>query len=242
MDFNQPAEGGDRFPFKDHVGTLALFSVLEYKTGITTSFGEKDAVAADIHVIDGPSAGQVFENSLIFQGAVIGALKGFVGGSPVLARIGQGVAKPGQNPPYVLNPFTQADAQVAGAYWARVQAGQMQQPQAQPVPQPAAAAAPAPAAAYPSAAAASPATGNYQPAPAAAYQPAPAAPAAAPAQQYQPAAAPSAQSEADKFMGYPAEVQLVLIQSGQAPQLSQAQYDRLTVPIQQALQPATAVA
>jgi hypothetical protein len=254
MEFNQPAEGGDKAPFPELVGALTLFIVREYKTGITTTFGEKDAIAADVHVIgypqasgaiaSGPHAGEVFDNALLFQGAIIGALKSFVGKGPVLGRIGLGVAKPQQKPPYVLNPFTQADALVAAEYWARIQAGQLQQPAtAQPGPQPAAAA-PAPAAAYPYPAAASPATGNYQPQPAQQYAPAPAAapaqyaPAAAPAQQYQ-APPPAAQpSEADKFMGYPDEVKLVLIQSGQVPALTQEQYNALTVPIQKALQPA----
>jgi hypothetical protein len=257
MEFNQPAEGGDKAPFPELVGALALFIVREYKTEVPTTFGDKDCVAADVHVIGypqasgviagGPHAGEVFDNALLFQGAIIGALKSFVGKGPVLGRIGLGVAKPGQKPPYTLNPFTQADGAAAAEYWARIQASQMQQPAQQaPVPQPAAAAAPAPAAAYPYPAAASPATGNYPPQPAQ-YAPAPAAappaayqpaPAAAPAQQYQ-AAPPAAQpSEADKFMGYPDEVKLVLIQSGQVPALTQDQYNALSVPIQQALQPA----
>lgn len=244
MEFNQPAEGGDKAPFPELVGALALFVVREYKTDVPTTFGDKDCVATDIHVIGypqpsgmlaaGPHAGEVFDNALLFQGAVIGALKSYVGKGPVLARIGQGVAKPGQKPPYILNPFTQQDAVAAGDYWARIQAAQMQQPAAAaaPVPQPAAAPAPAPAAATPYPAAASPATGSYQPAPAQQYAPAPAA--AAPAYQPVPAAAPEP-SEADKFLGYPGEVQAVLIQSGQAPALTQEQFATLSGDIQQAL-------
>lgn len=243
--FQQPREI-TAVPVSEMVGSLVLFIVHRYRTGINTSFGnDKDAVECDIYCLDGQHAGEAFPGGLIFQGALIGSLKGYAGSpEPVLGRIGLGDAKPKQNPPYLLIPFTQADAAIAGPAWARIQAGQFRAPaqngtapaapaqqyapvpqqqyQAPPVPQPAAA---PPAAATRYQAAASPATGNYQPQ-------------AAPAQQYQPAPPAAQPSEADKFMAYPPEVQLVLIQSGQAPALTQEQFNALTVPIQQALQPA----
>jgi hypothetical protein len=118
--FQQPSAGGDKIPFADLVGSLALFWVREHRPSIITAFGEKDAVACDVHILDGPQAGTVYENSLIFQGALIGSLKPAAGGDPVLARIGQGTAKPGQNPPYILMPFTAADAAAATAYIQRM--------------------------------------------------------------------------------------------------------------------------
>jgi hypothetical protein len=133
------------------IGALVLIKVTDYRTGLPTVHGEKDAVACDVHVLDGRHGGEVFDNALLFQGALIGSLKPAVGGQPVLARVGQGVAKPGQNAPFVLNPFTEQDAAIAGPYWAAYQAKQFQAPAAAPAPAPAAAPAapPAPAPAAP---------------------------------------------------------------------------------------------
>ena len=150
--FQQPSQGGDRLPdMHELIGCLILIKVIEYRPGILTqSYGEKDAVACDVHVLDGKHGGEVFGNTLLFQGALIGSLKPAVGGQPVLARLGQGVAKPGQNAPWVLNPFTEQDAAIAGPYWTAYQAKQFQPPAAaQPDPTPAA----APAVASPSTAA-----------------------------------------------------------------------------------------
>lgn len=152
--FQQPSQGGDKVPVAELTGNLVLILVREHRTGITTVHGEKDAVACDVHVLDGPQAGTVYDNALLFQGALIGALKPAVGGEPVLARIVQGTAKPGQNPPFILSPFTDQDVAIATPYWQQVQARQFQPPATQQAQQagpangaaPAAAATPSPAA------------------------------------------------------------------------------------------------
>lgn len=113
--FQQPSQG-DRVDMKDLTGSLVLIWAREYRENITTPYGESDAIAADIHALDGPKGGEKFENTLIFQRALIGSLRSAVGGEPVLARIGQGVAKPGQSAPFILEPFTEADAAVATGY------------------------------------------------------------------------------------------------------------------------------
>jgi hypothetical protein len=113
--FQQPSEG-DRFNAAELLGALCLFYVHEVRTGITTSFGDREAVAADVHVLDGPKTGEILENTLIFPGALIGSLRSAAGGDPVLGRVGQGVSKPGQSPPWVLQPFTDADAATATAW------------------------------------------------------------------------------------------------------------------------------
>lgn len=166
--FQQPSQGGDQVKVPELIGALVLVYVREYRENITTSYGLSDAIAADVHVLDGPKAGESFENTLIFQKALIGALRGAIGGDPVLGRIGQGVAKPGQSAPYILQPFTAQDAAVATAWInsrPKFQPAAAPAPVAAPVaPVPPQAAAPAavPAAATPSPAAASPATGNGQ--------------------------------------------------------------------------------
>jgi hypothetical protein len=117
--FQQPAQG-DQVKVADLLGSLTLIWVRDYREEIVTSFGPKDAVAVDIHVLDGPKGGEKFDNVFLFQGALIGSLRSAAGGEPVLARIGQGIAKPNQSAPYVLLPYTADDAALATAYIARM--------------------------------------------------------------------------------------------------------------------------
>lgn len=116
--FQQPSQG-DRFNASELLGSLCLFYVHEVRQGIITSFGEREAVSCDVHVLDGAKGGEVLENALIFQGGLIGSLRSAAGGDPVLGRIGQGIAKPGQTAPYILSEFTDADAALASGYIAK---------------------------------------------------------------------------------------------------------------------------
>lgn len=156
--FQQPSQG-DQVKMSELIGSLILVYVREVRENVPTSFGPSDAVAADVHVLDGPQAGESYENTLIFQKALIGSLRGAAGGDPVLGRVGQGTAKPGQSPPYILQPYTPADAAVATA-WMTAHAAGFQAPAAasgQAANPPVAA---APAAASPSPVAASPVTAS----------------------------------------------------------------------------------
>lgn len=116
MRFQQPSAGGDAFKPAEHIGRLVLIWAKDYRENIATSFGAADAICADVHVIDSPNGPEVFKNALLFQRALIASLRDAIGGDPVLGRIGQGTAKPGQSAPYILTPFTDADAQAATAY------------------------------------------------------------------------------------------------------------------------------
>lgn len=131
--FQQPSAGGDQVKVAELVGSLVLIYVLEARQGISTTFGPSDAVAVDLHVLQGPNAGESYENTLIFQKALIGSLKSAVGGEPVLARIGTGIAKPGQSAPYVLQPHTASDAAMATA-WITARVTKVQQPAAAATP------------------------------------------------------------------------------------------------------------
>ena len=121
--FNQPSAGGDRVDIKELVGSLVLVWVREVRENVPTPYGESDAVACDIHVLDGAKGGEKFENTLLFQRALIGSLRSFAGGEPVLGRVGTGIAKPGQSAPYILNDFTDQDAAVATGYIQRMKPG-----------------------------------------------------------------------------------------------------------------------
>lgn len=145
-EFAAPAASGGSFNISEHNGHLVVVEVLSYQTGIVTTLGEKDAISATIHDID---AQVTIEDALIFPKVLVGSLKSRVG-QKVLATVGQGVAKPGQNAPWVLNDASgdPAAAARATAYLAAYAAGQFAAPAAEaaaaaaPVAAPAAAAAP----------------------------------------------------------------------------------------------------
>jgi hypothetical protein len=115
--FSAPSTGGAKIT--DYRGSLLLITPTEYREGITTTFGEKDAVAADVVVLDQTESGAPEELSdvLIFQGVIIGQTKGKVNRGMVLGRLGQRPAsKPGQNPAWALEDPTEADKQAARDY------------------------------------------------------------------------------------------------------------------------------
>ena len=119
--FSQPASGS-KFRPADYQGHLLLVWPTEHRTGIKTDYGDSDAIAARVVVLDGTDGYEEHDNVLFFQSALIGTLKPSVGNSkPVLGRLGRGTSKPGQSAPFILTPFTEEDAQTARAYFAQDQ-------------------------------------------------------------------------------------------------------------------------
>ena len=96
-------------------GSLLLVEPISVETGVKTSLGDKDAVRADVVALDGPDAGTEYKDVLIFPRVLIGQLRSRVG-QKVLGRLGQGVARPGQSAPWVLQEATDADKQVGMAW------------------------------------------------------------------------------------------------------------------------------
>jgi len=114
--FSQPSPASNFRP-ADYQGNLILVWPTEYKTAIKTAFGDSDAIAARVVVLDTPTI-EEHDNVLFFQGALISTLKPSVGSTkPVLGRLGRGTAKPGQTAPFILTPFTEADAKAARDYF-----------------------------------------------------------------------------------------------------------------------------
>lgn len=101
--------------YKDLNGSLLLVEPTAFESGINTSLGVKDAVRGNITVLDGTNAGTVHEDVLIFPRVLIGQLRTRVG-QKVLGRLGQGVAKPGQSAPWMLQEATPADQAIGLAY------------------------------------------------------------------------------------------------------------------------------
>ena len=94
-------------------GRLLLFKVLAFEPSIKTGFGEKTAVRADVIVLDGEEA--EFLDILVFPKVLQTQIKARIGGM-VLGRLGKGVAKPNQKPPWKIAEASDADKAVARGY------------------------------------------------------------------------------------------------------------------------------
>lgn len=99
-------------------GRLLLIQPISLETGVKTSLGDKDAVRADVTVLDGTEAGEQYADVLVFPRVLIGQLRSKIG-EKVLGRLGQGVAKPGQSAPWVLAEATTADIKLGTDYLAK---------------------------------------------------------------------------------------------------------------------------
>ena len=96
-------------------GRLLIVEPTEVVKGIATNFGTTDAVRATVTVVDGAEAGKKYTDTLIFPKVLQSQLSSRVG-QKVLGRLGQGQAKPGQSPPWMLNPGSPEDEQKAQAF------------------------------------------------------------------------------------------------------------------------------
>lgn len=101
-------------------GALLLIKPLSVEHGIETSFGEKDAVRADVAVLDGPDEGTEYNDTLVFPKVIQGQIRSNAGtGRFNLGRLGQGEAKKGQKPPWKLGDPTDADKETARTHLAK---------------------------------------------------------------------------------------------------------------------------
>lgn len=112
MNFNDPSSS-DLLPLDDLVGSLLLLTVYEETDPINTVHGPQTAIRADVVVLDGKLSGEQYEDTLIFPRVLKSQLRRSAGGLMVVGRLGQGVKKPGQNPPWTLTAATEPDKQVA---------------------------------------------------------------------------------------------------------------------------------
>lgn len=104
--------------FTEFLGELLLITPTEYIEDFETSFGTKDPVVADVVVLSHKGTPE-HKDVLIFQGSVIGALKPrIVTKRKMLGVLAKGEAKKGQAAPYVLDPPTDEQAQIARDYLA----------------------------------------------------------------------------------------------------------------------------
>lgn len=111
MSFASPASSEIGPKPADLHGHLLIVTPNEYKTGITTSLGEAEAISCDVIDLD---TNEEHFDVLFFNVALRSALKPNIG-KQVLARIGQGVAKPGKSAPWILEDATQSVADIKKA-------------------------------------------------------------------------------------------------------------------------------
>lgn len=107
MAFSAPSSNTESVKVADLNGHLLILEPTEYKTGIQTVHGDADAIEVRINDLD---TGHTHESVLFFNVALKNSLKSKIG-QKVLARIGQGTAKPGKSAPWILVDATgDADA------------------------------------------------------------------------------------------------------------------------------------
>ena len=118
MAFSAPSSNTESVKVADLNGHLLILEPMEYKTGIPTVHGDADEIEVNINDLD---TGQSHQSVLFFNVALKNSLKSKIG-QKVLARIGQGAAKPGKSAPWILLDATgdaeavaKANAFIAGA-------------------------------------------------------------------------------------------------------------------------------
>lgn len=111
MQFATPARG-DIFEPKVLGNALLIVTPEEVVTEVDTPYGVTDAIRCRVIVVDGPEAGKRLDSTLLFGRRLIGQLRSRIG-QDVLGRLGQGVAKAGQSPPWELGDPTEADVEAA---------------------------------------------------------------------------------------------------------------------------------
>jgi hypothetical protein len=128
--FERPSN--DFWAAKDYAGKLHIFENIGQPYETVTSSNKpgetSTAIDADVTVLDADGGPKEFRKARVFGQAIVGALSRVNPGKPMLARIQQGQASPGKNPPWLLVDYTDADAQLAGAYLTQRAAGQFQAP------------------------------------------------------------------------------------------------------------------
>lgn len=115
MDFGRPDQSGGGLDLNEAKGHLLLIYPLENVTR-PTKYGEKPAVRSNVVDI---TAGEEIDDVLFFAKVLVDNLKSHVGAGPVLGRLGQGESRNGNNPPWILEDYTDADAAEATAYLAK---------------------------------------------------------------------------------------------------------------------------
>ena len=111
MTFSAPSMSENGPKVADLAGQLLIITPTDYKTGIKTIHGDAEAVEVSLVNLD---TNKNYDGVLFFNVALRNSLKQKIG-QKVLARIGQGTAKPGKSAPWILLDATTDAAALAKA-------------------------------------------------------------------------------------------------------------------------------
>jgi len=111
MTFSAPSMNESGPKVADLAGQLLIITPIDYKTGIKTIHGDAEAVEVSLVNLD---TNKTYDSVLFFNVALRSSLKQKIG-QKVLARIGQGTAKPGKSAPWILLDATTDAASLAKA-------------------------------------------------------------------------------------------------------------------------------
>jgi hypothetical protein len=111
MTFSAPSMSENGPKVADLAGKLLIITPTDYKTGIKTIHGDAEAVEVSLVNLDD---NKNYDGVLFFNVALRNSLKQKIG-QKVLARIGQGTAKPGKSAPWILLDATTDPAALAKA-------------------------------------------------------------------------------------------------------------------------------
>jgi hypothetical protein len=108
FEIGKPAAGGG-IQLKDHVGALIVFVGTSLEANINTAFGPTNAARVQVVVpLDGPSAGEVYSDCLVFGKVIVPSLTNS-DSDIVVGRLVMGAAKAGQNAPFMLEDPTEEE-------------------------------------------------------------------------------------------------------------------------------------
>lgn len=114
--FDDPGSGNN-IEWEDFLGKLLIIWPFGQEEIKTNDYGEKDAIRADMVVLDGADGPEELPDILVFPLVLQGQLKRNIKtGKPVVGRLGQGEAKGKQNPPWKLMEASEADKVKAVKY------------------------------------------------------------------------------------------------------------------------------
>jgi hypothetical protein len=114
--FDAPASASG-IDLKELHHQLLLIKPLRLELNVNTALGPKDATVADIHILDGDNAGTMHTAVFLWPKVLQSQVATNTGtGRYNLGRLGQGTAKPGQNPPWKLDDPIEADKELARRY------------------------------------------------------------------------------------------------------------------------------
>jgi hypothetical protein len=113
-----PTSGG--FSKEEHLGELVVIEIfgLSKETG---DYGEQDVIIGNVHMLDGPMAGHVYEDQTIYGTRLVGQARATLNqnASRMVGRLARGQAKKGQ-PPWILAEPSAADLALAERWAASV--------------------------------------------------------------------------------------------------------------------------